>query len=94
MESRRISDANYITARYMDSILLRERLIDSVVADAAAVGRSMLPSLEKDGTEGVKAFLGGVQNELRFVMSCTGFAHVSEIDDSCLCLPQRAFSAL
>lgn len=63
-------------------------------ADAAAVGRSMLPSLEKDGTEGVKAFLSGVQNELRFVMSCTGFAHVSEIDDSCLCLPQRAFSAL
>ena len=33
MEYKRISDANEITARYMDSILIKERLIDSVVAD-------------------------------------------------------------
>ena len=33
MEYRRISDANEITARYMDSILIKEKLIDSVVAD-------------------------------------------------------------
>ena len=29
----RISDANEITARYMDGIMIQERLIDSVVAD-------------------------------------------------------------
>ena len=33
MEYNRISDANEITARYMDGILIRQRLIDSVVAD-------------------------------------------------------------
>ena len=53
-------------------------------ADAAAVGRSMLPSLEKEGVAGVEKFLQSVSDELRFVMSCTGFARVSDIDDSCL----------
>lgn len=53
-------------------------------ADAAAVGRSMLPSLEKEGVAGVVKFLQSVSDELRFVMSCTGFARVSDIDDSCL----------
>ena len=53
-------------------------------ADACAVGRSMLPSLEKDGAAGVEAFLTKVKNELRFIMSNTGFAKVSDIDDSAL----------
>ena len=53
-------------------------------ADAAAVGRSMLPSIEKEGTVGVEKFLQSVSDELRFIMSCTGFAKVSDIDDSCL----------
>lgn len=53
-------------------------------ADAAAVGRSMLPSLEEGGTQGVQKFLEGVNNELKFIMSCTGFARVDEIDDRCL----------
>lgn len=53
-------------------------------ADAAAVGRSMLPSLEVEGKEGVKKFVNGVAKELRFVMSFTGFARVSDVDDSCL----------
>ena len=53
-------------------------------ADAAAVGRSMLPSLEKESVAGVEKFLQSVSDELRFVMSCTGFARVSDIDDSCL----------
>ncbi len=52
-------------------------------ADAAAVGRSMLPSLEKDGVKGVEDFITGVNNELRYIMSCTGFGRVSEIDDTC-----------
>ena len=33
MEYKRTSDANLITARYMDSILIEQRLIDSVIAD-------------------------------------------------------------
>ncbi|MCR5283411.1 MAG: alpha-hydroxy-acid oxidizing protein [Lachnospiraceae bacterium] len=53
-------------------------------ADAAAVGRSMLPSLEKDGTEGAAGFLRSVGNELRYMMSCCGFAAVTDIDDSVL----------
>jgi isopentenyl diphosphate isomerase/L-lactate dehydrogenase-like FMN-dependent dehydrogenase len=53
-------------------------------ADAAAVGRAMLPSLEKDGTEGVKACFSHMRDELRYVMSFTGFAKVSDIDDSAL----------
>lgn len=51
-------------------------------ADAAAVGRSMLPALEESGEEGVKKFLEGVGSELRYIMSCAGFAEVSDIDDS------------
>jgi isopentenyl diphosphate isomerase/L-lactate dehydrogenase-like FMN-dependent dehydrogenase len=53
-------------------------------ADAAAVGRSMMPSLEKDGAPGVSKFLEEVGNELRYIMSNTGFAKVSDIDDSAL----------
>ena len=56
-------------------------------AGAAAVGRSMLPHLEKDGTEGVIRFLQSVGRELRFIMSCTGFAKVSDIDGSALVMP-------
>ncbi len=53
-------------------------------ADAAAVGRSMMSSLEKDGAPGVSKFLEEVGNELRYIMSNTGFAKVSDIDDSAL----------
>jgi isopentenyl diphosphate isomerase/L-lactate dehydrogenase-like FMN-dependent dehydrogenase len=53
-------------------------------ADSCAVGRSMLPSLENDGTEGVKQFITKVNNELRYIMSFTGFAEVKDIDDSVL----------
>ncbi len=53
-------------------------------ADAVAVGRSMLPHLEKGGTQGVVKFLNNVADELRYIMSSTGFSKVSEIDDSAL----------
>ncbi len=53
-------------------------------ADACAVGRSMLPALEKGGVNGVKEFIGSVGNELRYIMSFTGFSRVSDIDDSVL----------
>ena len=53
-------------------------------ADAAAVGRSMFPHLENHGVAGVEDFLMHVGNELRFIMGCTGFSKVSDIDDSAL----------
>ncbi len=53
-------------------------------ADGAAVGRSMMPSLEKEGAPGVEKFIRKVQSELRFVMSCTGFFNVCNLDDSAL----------
>lgn len=53
-------------------------------ADACAVGRSMLPSLEKGGTEGTAEFLKKVGNELRYIMSFTGSANVRDIDPSVL----------
>ncbi len=53
-------------------------------ANAVAVGRSMLPHLEKDGVTGVKNFFESLGNELRFIMSSTGFAKVSDIDDSAI----------
>jgi isopentenyl diphosphate isomerase/L-lactate dehydrogenase-like FMN-dependent dehydrogenase len=53
-------------------------------ADAAAIGRAMLPSLEKDGVEGVKSYFNKVKNELKYVMGFTGFSKVSDIDDSVL----------
>lgn len=53
-------------------------------ADACAVGRAMLPSLEKDGIAGVEGFLDKAGNELRYIMSNTGFAKVADIDDSAL----------
>lgn len=37
MDYIRVSDANVITEKYMDSILLEERLIDSVVADISTM---------------------------------------------------------
>lgn len=53
-------------------------------ADAAAVGRSMMKPLEKNGAAGVSEFIRKVQSELRLIMSFTGFAAVSDIDDSAL----------
>lgn len=53
-------------------------------ADAAAVGRSMMPALESEGKEGVIKFIRGVGNELRYIMSSTGFETVSDIDSSVL----------
>jgi len=53
-------------------------------ADAAAVGRSMMPYLEKEGAEGVAGFLNKVRDELAFIMNSTGFKRVEEIDDSML----------
>ena len=57
-------------------------------ADAAAVGRSMMPSLEKGGIGGITDFISQVGRELRYMMSFTGFEKVSDIDSSALRLPR------
>jgi len=44
----------------------------------------MLPSLEKEGAPGVVKFIRHVGDELRFIMSCTGFEKVKDIDPSAL----------
>ena len=56
-------------------------------ADAAAVGRAMLPALEKDGIAGVEGVFGKIASELRFIMSMSGFERVEDIDSSALWLP-------
>lgn len=53
-------------------------------ADGAAVGRSMLPALEKNGTAGAAEYITKVGKELRYIMSFTGFAKVGDIDASVL----------
>ncbi len=53
-------------------------------ADGAAVGRSMLPSLEKNGAAGAAEYITKVGKELRYIMSFTGFAKVGDIDASVL----------
>ncbi len=53
-------------------------------ADGAAVGRAILPALEKEGTPGVVQYLRNVEKELRYIMSFTGSSRVSDIDDSVL----------
>ena len=44
----------------------------------------MLPALEKDGTEGVAGFIRKIGDEVRYIMSFTGSASVSDIDRSVL----------
>ncbi len=53
-------------------------------ADACAVGRSMLPALEEGGTDGVAGFVNSVNDGLRYIMSFTGSARITDIDPSVL----------
>ena len=61
MEYHRISDANLITAQYMDKILIKERLIDSVVADTQA--EFFGDTEDYVNTELYHHFLGGCVHE-------------------------------
>lgn len=51
-------------------------------ADAASVGRALMPSLKEKGVEGAQACLQQLTDELSMMMSSTGFATVGEIDCS------------
>ena len=51
-------------------------------ADAVCTGRAIMPPLKENGAEGVRDRLLSMNGELKGVMERTGFAKLSEIDDS------------
>lgn len=53
-------------------------------AKAVNVGRAVLPSLQKDGKDGVEAFVAGMNDQLRGMMAQTGCATLDQIDASIL----------
>lgn len=63
-------------------------------ADAVCVGRAMLPALEKDGTEGIMRFVGGMLAELRLLMNFTGARSLSEISSDVLWDSERGCKLL
>lgn len=53
------------------------------IKDALA-GKNVKIIVDCGIVSGVEKFIKGVGDELRYIMSFTGFASVPEIDDSCL----------
>lgn len=53
-------------------------------ADAASVGRALMPGLKDKSIEGAQACLQQLTNELAMMMSSTGSATVKDIDCSAL----------
>lgn len=53
-------------------------------ADAVCVGRALMDPLKNEGCEGVAKKINSLTTELSVVMARTGFATVSDLDDSCL----------
>lgn len=53
-------------------------------ADAAAVGRAMLPYLLEEGTEGVETYVRKMNHELAYIMGFTGCSSVKEMDPTVL----------
>ena len=53
-------------------------------ADAAAVGRAMMPGLKSDGCAGVEKYVRGMNGELAMIMAFTGAKSVEEISASVL----------
>jgi len=53
-------------------------------ADAVAVGRAMMPSLQQDGVQGVYDYIKAMNDELAMIMAFTGCASLAEITSSAL----------
>lgn len=53
-------------------------------ANAAAVGRAMLPSLLGKGAEGVESYVRQMNQELAYIMGFTGCGSVNEMDSTVL----------
>lgn len=88
---RNPADANTITREYFDSILLEERIIDSVEADISMelFGKHfdtpiMMPGLMERGHEGVEEIFTKMNEELATIMNYTCCAKLSDIDESVL----------
>ncbi len=56
-------------------------------ADAVSVGRGILPPLLKDGTEGVKAKVTAMNQELRQLMGYTGIPDLAHMTPDMLLIP-------
>ncbi|MCQ2573203.1 MAG: alpha-hydroxy-acid oxidizing protein [Treponema sp.] len=54
----------------------------AVGADAVCVGRAIMPPLKEKGENGVAEKMTSITNELKGVMSRTGFSKLEEINDS------------
>ncbi len=79
---KRESDASTITRRYLDSILIEERLIGADAYKALALGaagRVLIPLLMKSGAEGVEKYVTKMNNELRMLMGFTGRRTLSDM---------------
>lgn len=57
-------------------------------ADAVAIGRVMMPDLEKEGTPGVEKLVKKLNGDLAYFMGNTGFSKVSDMDSSALWIPK------
>ena len=53
-------------------------------ADAVSVGRAILPSLEKDGVDGVVDYIKKMNAELRTIMNFTGTKDLNSMDTTTL----------
>lgn len=53
-------------------------------ADGVSVGRAMMPSLKKNGCQGVMDYVTKMNNELRLMMAFTGCKTIKDIDQSLL----------
>lgn len=53
-------------------------------ADAAAVGRAMLPALVKEGNEGAEGYIRKMNEELAYIMGFTGCSSVKDMDSTVL----------
>lgn len=58
-------------------------------ADAVSVGRMLMPSLVKEGTEGAEAYIKKMNEALASMMCYTGCRTINDMDPSILWLPEK-----
>lgn len=58
-------------------------------ADAVSVGRAIMPSLMKEGTEGAESYIKKMNEVLASMMCCTGCRTIGDLDPSVLWLPEK-----
>lgn len=58
-------------------------------ADAVSVGRALLPSLMKEGTDGAESYIRKMNETLASIMCYTGCRTIHDMDSSILWLPEK-----